>query len=1087
MRKFGLLGTSALGSAAAFGLSVGFAAPAYAQGTTAQAAQPTQDCSALPTAAEREACATARGANEGAGAGEPDDPNSLGQNEVELESGEAATSEEAIVVTGSRIRRPNLVSNVPITSVSTEELLDRAAPQLGDALNDLPSLRSTFGSSNSQRFIGTTGLALLDLRGLGTERTLVLVNGRRHVTASAGDFRVDVNTIPQELLERVDVVTGGNSAVYGSDAIAGVVNFILKRDFEGIEGRAQGSISSRGDRGSYFASLAAGRNFADGRANIAATAEYSFTQEVQNVQRPNQSGSFIGFNGFIQTDVDPAGTPVDDGIPDNTFQRGVRYNFISEGGTLTTFCFGQAARQPLACQPNGLARFYRFGPDGRLAVGATPERDFRESVPGSSFAIGGNGSTLSDYGTLFPQIERYSLNLLGHFDVTPAFKPFIEAKYARVNTFGQSSPSFLNSFCGGLRGLAGLDPCFTSSSVPIRLDNPFLNPQDAETIRNIQRELLLRGGVNPDLPANTPTFFRLNRNNLDVGIREENNKRETYRIVGGIEGDFNEDWRYEVSATYGKFEAQLFSGNNVINANLRNALDSVRVNGSIVCRINADADAANNDPACVPINPFGTNAVSPEAREYVTTTSLYEESASQFDALAFVSGDSSQLFELPGGPIRFVLGGEYREEKSRIEVDELTRTRQTFLTALQPFSAPTLKVKEAFGEISIPILSDLPFFQELEFVGTARYSDYNEGAGQTDKTFAYNLGVTWTPIQDIRFRGNYSQAVRSPTPGSLFSEQGQNFAFLTDPCDARFINAGPPQRVANCRSDTRLGNVPADYIQQPGNRSILQGGNPLLEEETSKSLTVGAVLQPRFLPGFSLTVDYYDIEVEDVIASLSGNAILSQCYDAENFPNNPFCDLVGDRQPGGFLNPNAAVTVTTVNFAKLTAQGIDFDVAYRRTFETGDRLTLRGIATWNLDRTNFLDVLNPTAPNRVRSELGDPEWAANFNASYKRGITTLSYSLRYIGKQTIATYETQNAFNGRPAFNPDAFDRVYYPDVFYHNLRLEFDPTEQFNFYLGVDNVTDRLPPLGLTGGGAGSGIYDNIGRVFYAGAEIKF
>lgn len=1074
MRRLTLLNLSTVSLGA---LALAFTTPAAAQDQVTNAPDP--ECANVPEGDARDRCIS---------------------GEVELESGQAATTKDEIIVTGSRIRRPTLTSNVPITSVGPEELLNDSTVALGDALNDLPALRSTFGSSNSQRFIGTTGLSLLDLRGLGTTRTLVLVNGRRHVTASAGDFRVDVNTIPFELLDRVDVVTGGNSAVYGSDAIAGVVNFILKRDFEGFTARAQSSVSSRGDRGAYFVSALGGRNFADDRGNITLTAEYSKSNEVSNLQRPAQSGALFGFTGFIQTDVDAPGEV--DGIIDNTLQNNVRYNFISEGGTLTTFCLGNPVRQPLACEANGQQRFFRFDQNGRLQVGETPTRDFRLDVRGSSFAIGGDGSTLSDYGTLFPDIERVSVNLLTHFDISEALKPFIEAKFARLKTFSESSPSFTNSFCGGLSGIAGLSRAcdaapgtggrgFANSAViAIGLDNPFLNPADATLIRNIQRELIAAAGGSPAL---NPTFFRVNRNNLDLGVRAEENQRDTFRVVGGIEGRFNGDWRYELSATYGKFDARLSSLNNQVVQRFRNAIDAVRAgDGSIVCRINADAVTTNDDAACVPINPFGASpgrpgAASNAALAYINTTSRYEEHATQLDVLGYVNGDSSQLFELPGGPIRFSVGGEYRREKSRIEVDELTRTRQTFLTALTEFNPPTLTVSEVFGELQVPLLRERPFFHELELQGAARYSDYNRGAGNTNKVFTYNVGATWAPVRDLRFRGNYSKAVRAPTPGDLFSAQGQNFAFLTDPCDRRNIGAGPPQRVTNCRSATRLGNVPVDYIQQSGNRSILQGGNPELMEETSKGLTVGAIFQPRFVSGLSFTVDYYDIDVKNVISSLSGNVILSQCYDSANFPDNAFCQLVGDREPGGLLNSSAAVTVTALNFARLVARGIDFDLAFRRTLANGDKLSLRGIATVNIERTNYLDALNPDVPNRVRSELGDPHLAANFNASYKRGIATLGYALRYIGRQTIGTYETQNSFNGNPPLNPDAFRRVYYPDAFYHDVRLDLTPVERFNFYLGVDNVGDKLPPLGLTGAGAGSGIFDNVGRVFYAGAKVKF
>jgi outer membrane receptor protein involved in Fe transport len=246
MTRFALLGSSAIGSAAFIGFSMLAAAPAYAQG-----GQPA-DCSTLPTQAERDACTAG----------------------TTPTTATTETNEPGITVTGTRIRRPNLQSPVPITSVTAEELPNQGQANIGDALNDLPSIRSTFSQQNSGRFIGTAGNNFLDLRGLGTARTLVLVNGRRHVTASVGDFIVDVNTIPQDLVERIDIVTGGEAAIYGSDAVAGVINFVLKRDFDGIRVRAQDGISSRGDRNVQFATLTAGRNFADGRANVAEWHEY---------------------------------------------------------------------------------------------------------------------------------------------------------------------------------------------------------------------------------------------------------------------------------------------------------------------------------------------------------------------------------------------------------------------------------------------------------------------------------------------------------------------------------------------------------------------------------------------------------------------------------------------------------------------------------------------------------------------------------------------------------------------------------------------------------------------------------------------
>ncbi len=1020
------------------------------------------------------------------------DPSTLGCDTRDVETagtaptaGETAQTPESIVITGSRIARPNLDSAVPVTAVNVDELLDGSA-SIGDALNDLPSLRSTFSSANSQRFIGTTGLNFLDLRGLGTSRTLVLVNGRRHVTSSAGDFQVDVNTIPFELLERADVVTGGSSAVYGSDAVAGVVNFILKRDYDGYRVTGQGGVSSRGDRGAYFITGTAGRNFADGRGNVAIAAEYSRAEAVDNTQRDFQTGAFRGIRTFVQTD-DTVGEPqAGDGIPDLTIQDRVRYNFLSDGGTFSGVCVNDPqdfAFQPLACLPNGQDIVYRFAPDGTLFRDDGITDDYRPTD--GTFVRGGSGSTLSNADQLFPQIERYSINLLTHYDLSDAFRPYAEFKYARINAKQVGGPSFFNSFCNGLTGASGLDGSCSdtvSSQTFITYDNAFLNPAAAAQIQAVQNELLDQFGVGPDSQG-----FFINRNNIDFGPRTEDLKRDTYRGVIGIEGSFNDDWRYDISATYGRFESRRRSGNNLLVQNFKNAVDAVRApGGQIVCRINADASAANDDPACVPINIFGFGAPSQAALNYVNTTSTFREKAEQFDVLAFVNGDSSQLFELPGGPLRFSLGGEYRRETSSSEADALSASGATFLNAFPPFNPPAFAVVEGFGELEFPILRNTPGAEELTLLLAGRVSDYNSGAGKTGTTYTYNVNGIYSPFSGLRIRANYSRAVRAPTPSDLFSAQTQNFAFLTDPCDSRFINNGTATRLANCRANNPIANVPPDYQQPSGNRSVLQGGNPDLEAEKSNSLTVGAIIQPTFVPGFSLTVDYYDITVNNLISSLSGNAILQNCYDAADL-NNAFCELINPRQADGNFDPDAALLISTINFAKLTARGLDFDARYTKKFDNGDAVSLRGIATYVIERNDFLDVNNPGIPNRVKSELGDPTWAANFTASYRHDVFGLRYDLRFVDRQTIGAYENYFSFNGNPPQNPDFTAERFYPRRFYHDVRVDYRVNEDYTFYVGVDNVTDELPPFGLTGAGGGSGIYDNIGRFFYAGFRAQF
>lgn len=1067
MRRLNLLALSSVSAAA---LTLGLAAPAYAQ-TASDQSPP--ECANMPEGSARDACIA---------------------DQVAVESGPAAAtgSGDTIVVTGSRIARPTLSSSVPVTTVTVNELTSTGDVSLGDALNDLPSLRSTFSQGNSTRFIGTAGLNLLDLRGLGIERTLVLVNGKRHITSSPGDYLVDTNTIPVDLLERVDVVTGGSSAVYGSDAVAGVVNFILKRNFEGLSLKGQGGISSRGDRGSYFVSGTWGTNFNDGRGNVAVSAEYAKSQPLYFRDRDSLTGAYSGrcqFQTVEPTGGEPFGT---DGIFDTEFICGVRNGSISDGGTIGRVGPGQ---------------YLRFDSAGNLFTDV-PAGHFEAG--GSANILGGQGSTLRNTGQLAAGLDRYAINLLAHYDVIDAFRPFIEAKYVRINALQEGQPSFWQ----------GSIPGFFGGGTNLRCNNPFLTAQALTALQGTGRCLTPATGT-----------FTMSRFNVDFGGRGEKHVRETYRIVGGVEGTFNTDWHYELSLNYGHLKTRMRSLNNLVLFDLAGnddgfllALDA-QTNGAgqIVCGINNDGDPTNDRPDCVPINVFGDGAPSQAALDFVNTEARRKESATEFDALFTLTGDMSQLFELPGGPIGFAIGAEYRSEKARSVFDPLTASGGTFLNAIQPFLPPKLTVKEAFGELSVPLLKDLPFAQELTVRGAGRVSDYNTATGTV---YAWNLDGIYAPIRDLRFRAALATSVRVPTQSDLYSPFSQNFAFIADPCDESNISSNP-NRVANCAA----AGVPTTYtaaviaacatsaapgvlgdpwrncLARTSSTGFVSGGNPTLVEERGRSLTLGVVVVPRFIPGFNFTVDYYKIKVTSLISALGAQQIITLCYDAAGGISNPFCATVNrDPVTGMFVQP--AVISGGVNFAAQKTEGIDVDVSYRHTFGNGHRLGLRAIATHLLRLDNFINPTRPDLPDRQMSELGDPRWAANFNVDYDFGPIDIAYNLRYIGKQTTGTWEEQHRFTGVcPASgvtgfsgrtctpgdlatldptNLDRFPTKWYPDAFYHGVRVNFEATKKFNFYVGVDNMFDKKPPLGLLGV-AGGDPYDTIGRFFYAGVRAEF
>lgn len=982
----------------------------------------------------------------------------------------------AIVVTGSRIRSPNLTSTVPITTISGEDFFKTGQTSIGDVLNQLPALHSTFSQSNSTRFLGTSGLNLLDLRGLGTQRTLVLVNGRRHV---AGDIlntaaSVDTNTIPTDLIERTDIITGGDSAVYGSDALAGVVNFVLKDHFSGFQLRGQGGISQHGDAGNDFISALAGKNFAGGRGNIALNLEYAHQEDFYASNRKEYRQT----NGFEQ--INASGTA---SAPQSQYFTDIRNGVYTNGGTFLTYLGTGNIYNPYLFQPNGT-----LIPQTGMPISSTGE-----VTPFPDY-IGGNGDNFRD-GTQFafrPKLDRYSANIIGHFEISPALVPFIEGSYSRTDSFGSASGPFFTGTQGE----------------QFNINNPYLTNQARGIIRDYY-------GAAPGDDFN----FSMYKNAVDLTNRSEQARRQTYRIVGGIRGDFNGDWNYELSANYGRFTENTQILGNVNLQRYLLSIDAVdqgiatggAANGNIVCRASVDptsANAYNNSTysqstlakdisSCVPINLFGNGNVTSAARNYLLQQSYAKGRITQFDLTGFVNGDTSGFFNLQGGPIGFVVGGEYRSETAYYKQDDATSSGITFYNSIPLFNPTSFKVKEAFGEIRIPIFKDLPFARLLTVSAAGRVSNYK---GSTGTVYSYNGGIEYAPVKILRFRANYSRAVRAPNLSDLYTPAGQNYFGFSDPCSSQNLTNGTQYRAANCTAAGVPVGYKYNYLSTPG---YLSGGNAKLQAERSDSFTVGGVLAPDagFLRGFSFSADYYNITVNNVINSPSAQGIINACYDLPTL-NNQFCSLF-TRNTAARTNPTTAdpngynareyvensLIVTPLNYAKLKVAGIDFDVSYRHHVANIGDVSLRGIYTLSLTNSNYLDPTNPGFEDRVLSELGQPRNKFTINAGLKTGRFVFNYTMRYIGPMFNGAYENYYGLQGRPPSNPYAVPAQYrlYPAITYHDARVQFDVNKQFNAYLGVDNMFDQLPPFGLTGAGGGSAIYDNVGRYFYAGVVAKF
>ena len=611
----------------------------------------------------------------------------------------------------------------------------------------------------------------------------------------------------------------------------------------------------------------------------------------------------------------------------------------------------------------------------------------------------------------------------------------------------------------------------------MRLDNPFLSTAARNTITTA----IINSGCNTSLTAQCnvagiassltrSTFggqgvggplnaadlvqiaagtyrFVIARNLSDLGARDERFLRQTYRAVVGARGTFNTDWKYEISFNYGKFTENTNASGYVDKQRFMLALDAGLnpTTGKIECRAKFDPTAAIAFPsstennarlaadvaACVPYNPFGqgNNAAS---IAYFGVNYGNQSKMAQTDISGFVAGNTGGFFNLPGGPIDFVLGGEYRKETASYQQDAFGAAGNTNAVAFGNFLPPAFTVKEAFGEIRIPLLKNKPFFEELTLTGAARVSDYNSGAGTV---WTWNGGGEWSPVAGLRFRANYSRAVRAPNLSETFGDLIPNFApGFTDPCSTSRIGAGTQFRGPNCTTD--LGNLLGNVTNTAYSLPILSGVNPNLEAEKSNSLTIGMVAQPKFIPGLNIAIDYYSIKVNGVIVSLTAQNIANACYDQPTL-NNPFCGLFQRVRSGtgplgevaGNIQGNTLISAP-FNFAKRVRRGIDYQVDYTRNLGNDFKIKANVIYTHSFQVSNYENPTLPDFENRVLGELGDPVDEFRASVDVSKGPFTFGWEVHYIGPMWVNAYEDFNALQDRAPQDADFADIPKYPAVF---------------------------------------------------------
>ncbi len=962
--------------------------------------------------------------------------------EVTGETEEAA--ETAIVVTGTRIQRPEAATATPVIAVTQENITQSGITNVTELLSQVPALfnsEDNFDAAGSQARTGAAGVNLLNLRGLGANRTLTLVDGRRHVAGVAGEAGVDTNTIPVGLIQRVDILTGGVSSIYGADGVSGVVNFIMRRDFEGIDIRAQSGLSDFGDADSQFISATVGTNFADDRANIAVSYEFRKDGRVGFGDRP------FGRDDAERLVRNPDDIPDDPNVPDRLFFRNLGFADSSTGGALVI----DSSFSPL------------FNGDGR-------PYDPGIFLPQSGFlAIGGDNTPIASYqGDLQAATEHHSFNAFFNFQITPDLRFFAEGKYVKTDNFTIAQPSF---------------DFFTFISE----DNPLIPA-------NVRAAGLGEFGG-----------LLFNCDNFDLGTRSEIFERDLYRTVIGIDGSLSERVKFEASYVYGRNDTTVTSTNQRIEDRYFAALDVVDVgqfttgtpNGVFDCRVNVDGgaivDAGNGNYGqapqtfapgqCVPLNLFGEGRASQAALDFVLTDTSNQYRIEQHVANAFISGDFGKLFELPGGAINFAFGAEYREESSDFRPDAISTQAETFDPnssvladlALLARETGSFDVWEVFGELNVPLLSDRPFFETLEFTVAGRYSDYST-VGSTE---AWSINGQWAPIRDIRFRGGYSEAVRAPNITELFAPRTGTFSFLQDPCSPVNINEGTSFRRQNC--ETLITSLGADFatfdfdsdIASSASLEGIVSGNRNLTEESATTWTAGVILQPSFVKNLLITFDWYDIRLSNAVRTPSLSETAEFCVDSATL-DNVFCDSI-TRAPGtAFVT---SYVLAPQNVAFIETAGADLTINYR--FEPGDgklgAFNLSGTVNY-INQFSFLPA-NGGIVDVENGEAGFPEWSAVGDVTWTLDNFSLNYGVQYIGE--TLRFEI-DAIAANPDLAPAEFLNI--GDRFIHDVRAEFRTNSaDAAFFVGVNNFTNEAPARGLSNEPTGW-----LGRFFYAGFRVS-
>ena len=986
---------------------------------------------------------------------------------------------QEVVVTGSRIVQPGLSSISPVTAISAKDIASQGVTSVEDVLNNLPQVMADQGAMASN---GASGTATVDLRGLGPQRTLVLVDGKRMMPGQPTNIvtqanAADLDTIPIALVERVDVLTGGAAAVYGADAVAGVVNFVMNDHFQGFEIDANASGYQHDQHEGYWGGFAPahdygaapssvldgvtkdvtmvlGGNFADGKGNAVAYVGYRRTTAVLEASRDFSRCTLAASH---DTSIPGTGTLQCSGSSNSATGRFFSAGFQSSDIT-----------DPLSAVPAGFSPSLTVNP----ATG--------QFMPYSSAKNAYNFGALNYY--MRPD-ERWNAGAFAHYNIDDNHQVYGELMFMDDDSVAQIAPSaaFIGTGTGSNPVTGQPDGQWA-----INCNNPDLSDQEASTFGCASHSLSL---------SNTQTVqIQFGRRNVEGGNRLTDTRHTSYRFVLGSKGQLGENASYDVYAQEGITLRDDLSTNDLLKPSLQNALLAVKDprTGDTVCA--ANANGMNGAPGCVPWNIWGTGPVDPASVAYMQTPSIITGEAEERVFHADLTSDlTSAGVKLPSANEGLGLnyGAEYREEFMKVVPDAVSLAGNlTGTGSPTPSLNAGYGVKEAFVEARLPLIQDKPGVKEISIDTAYRYSKYDVGF----TTSTYKLGVDYSPASSVRFRGGYNRAVRAPNIAELF---GQTIVALDGTLDPCASSSGSPAAatVAQCQ---RSGLTPAGFgaFGTPGNPAGQYngqlGGNPKLKPEVADTYTFGIVLTPSALPAFNATVDVFNIKIKDLISSYGANLIVKQCV----FDDNPqFCSMV-HRDPGGSLwfSTQGYVADPLANLGFEKEDGADVSMNYTQGLGAFGSLRLNLIGTYT---ASFITEPYPgsgdyNCAGYFGATCGNPlpKWRHTLTASWAtpwHGVG-LQARWRHVGNTEIDLANPAPLLSG--AFGApiqwmgsrDYLDLVASDQIF-GSVFLQ----------VGVNNVLDKDPPILATAsipppffnGNTFPQVYDTLGRFVFANLKV--